>query len=138
MLKITADINIDDSELSEQFVRSSGPGGQNVNKVSSAVQLRFNVVASHALTDDVRQRLIKLAGNRMTATGELVIAAQRFRNQAQNRTDARERLAALIRAALHPPKQRRKTRPTAASKRRRLETKKRRSEIKQTRRVNFS
>jgi len=137
VLKVTADIQIDDSELSEQFVRASGPGGQNVNKVSSAVQLRFNVSGSRALTGDVRQRLIMLAGNRMTATGELVIAAQRFRNQAQNRTDARERLAVLIRAALQPPKPRRKTKPTAASKRRRLETKKRRSEIKQTRRGTF-
>ncbi len=134
MLKVTAAITIDDAELSEQFVRASGPGGQNVNKVSSAVQLRFNVYTSSSLPADVRARLIKLAGNRMTSAGDFVIAAQRFRNQAQNRADARERLVALIRAATHAPKLRRKTRPTAASKRRRLETKHRRGEIKQSRR----
>ena len=133
MLKITSAIAIDETELSEQFVRASGPGGQNVNKVSTAVQLRFNVRASASLPWDVRARLIKLAGRRINAAGELIVNAQRFRAQAQNRADARERLAGLIRAALHAPKPRRKTKPTAASKRRRLDTKHRRSEIKQSR-----
>ena len=133
MLKITDDIVIDDAELMEQFVRSSGPGGQNVNKVSTAVQLRFNVYASPSLPWDVRARLVSLAGKRVNAAGELMITAQRFRTQAQNRQDARERLASLIRAALHAPKPRRKTKPTAASKRRRLESKHRRGEIKASR-----
>ena len=133
MLKITPDIALDDSELQEQFVRASGPGGQNVNKVSTAVQLRFNVYASPALPWDVRARLIKLAGKRINTAGELIITAQRFRTQAQNRADAREKLAGLIRAATHRPKPRRKTRPSAAAKRRRLETKRRQGETKRGR-----
>ena len=140
MLRITPSITLDDSELEEQFVRASGPGGQNVNKVSTAVQLRFNVFASPSLPWDVRERLIKLAGKRINSAGELMITAQRYRTQAQNRTDAREKLAGLIRAATHKPKPRRKTRPSAAVKRRRLETKRRKGETKRSRsgRLDFT
>ena len=133
MLRITPDIALDDSELEEQFVRASGPGGQNVNKVSTAVQLRFNVFASPSLPWDVRARLIQLAGKRINSAGELTITAQRYRTQVQNRADAREKLAGLIRSAAHRPKPRRKTRPSAAAKRRRLETKRRKGETKRSR-----
>ena len=133
MLRITPDITLNDSELEEQFVRASGPGGQNVNKVSTAVQLRFNVLASPSLPWDVRERVIKLAGKRINFAGELMITAQRYRTQAQNRADARAKLAGLIRAATHKPKPRRKTRPSAAAKRRRLETKRRKGETKRGR-----
>ena len=133
MLRITPGITLDDGELEEQFVRASGPGGQNVNKVSTAVQLRFNVYASPSLPWDVRERLIKLAGKRINSAGELMITAQRYRTQAQNRADAREKLAGLIRAAAHKPKPRKKTRPSAAAKRRRLEIKRRKGETKRSR-----
>jgi ribosome-associated protein len=133
MLKIAPHLVLDDSELEEQFVRGSGPGGQNVNKVATAVQLRFNVYATLTLAPEVRSRLIKLAGKRINAAGELIITAQRFRTQMRNRADAREKLADLIRAALPAPKVRRKTRPSAASRQRRMETKRRQSEIKRTR-----
>jgi ribosome-associated protein len=136
MLMISPHLQIPDSELSEQFVRASGPGGQNVNKVSTAVQLRFDVYASAALPWDVRARLVKIAGTRINSVGELMITAQRFRTQAQNRADARERLAELIRSALHAPKPRRKTKPSAGAKRRRVESKQRQGELKRTRAKN--
>lgn len=129
-LEITPTLVIDDSELEERFVRASGPGGQNVNKVSTAVQLRFDVARSTMLGDEVRARLRALAGSRMTEDGVLIIDARAHRTQGQNREDARARLADLIRRALIRPKRRRKTRPGAAAKQRRLDTKKRRSDTK--------
>ena len=137
MLRITDTIAIDDAELDETFVRASGPGGQNVNKVSTAVQLRFDVRSSASLAEAVRQRLERLAGNKVTAEGVLVITANRFRTQALNREDARERLAELVRRALIVPKQRRATKPTYASKLRRIEAKQRRGEVKSRRRVRL-
>jgi len=133
MIRVTTSIAIDEEELREDFVRASGPGGQNVNKVATAVKLRFDVAHSPSLPEDVRRRLMRLAGKRITEEGELVIDARRFRSQDRNRQDARERLVALIRKAAEKPKPRRKTQPTAASKRRRLEEKRRRSAIKQSR-----
>jgi ribosome-associated protein len=133
MLRITDTISIDDDELQENFVRSSGPGGQNVNKLATAVQLRFDVRRSPALPNDVAIRLMRLAGSRLTNDGVLVITAQRHRTQERNRADARERLIEMIRRAAVPPVPRRPTRPTAASKRKRLEGKKRRSGVKRLR-----
>jgi ribosome-associated protein len=133
MIPVTDEIALDEREIEESFVRASGPGGQNVNKVSSAVQLRFNVAASPSLPGPVRARLRGLAGRRLTQDGVLVITAQRFRSQDQNRQDALERLITLIRQAAVRPTPRRKTRPTLASKRRRLEAKGRRSEVKSLR-----
>jgi ribosome-associated protein len=129
-LEIAPGIVIDDSELSETFVRASGPGGQNVNKVATAVQLRFDVGRSRALDDEVRARLRALAGSRMTDEGILVIDARSHRTQGQNREDARARLAELITRALVRPKRRRKTRPGAAAQQRRLDTKKIRTATK--------
>src|SRR5689334_5436526 len=138
MIRITDRISIDDSELEEQFIRSSGPGGQNVNKLSTAVQLRFDLRNSPSIPDDVRARAERLAGKRLTNEGVLVITAQRYRTQERNRQDARERLIALLRQAAVPPIPRRPTRPTKASRERRIESKKRRASIKHMRRVKPS
>jgi ribosome-associated protein len=134
MLKVTDSIVIDPRDLEEVFVRSSGPGGQNVNKVSTAVQLRFNVVNSRSLPADIRERLAKLAGTRMSSVGVLVITADRFRSQQRNREDARERLAALIRRAAEPKRPRRTTKVPHSAKVRRGEDKRRRSATKALRR----
>jgi ribosome-associated protein len=130
MIRVTHTISIDHDELDEQFVRASGPGGQNVNKLSSAVQLRFDVRRSPNLPGDVRARLERLAGRRLTREGVLIISAQRHRTQERNRQDARERLIELIRRAAIAPIPRRATRPTAGSRERRLQSKKHRSSIK--------
>jgi len=133
MLEITPAIAIEESELSERFVRASGPGGQNVNKVATAVELRFDVARSPAISDDVKQRLRALAGTRMSADGVLTIDARRYRTQSQNRADARERLAELVRQALVKPRRRRKTKPTKNSVERRIQSKQKRSQTKRAR-----
>ena len=133
MLEISPAIAIADDELIERFVRSSGPGGQNVNKVSTAVELRFDAANSPSLPDDVRARLLARRDRRITSDGVIVINAQRFRTQDRNREDARERLAALVQAALKAPVKRVPTRPTRASKERRLTGKRERSQVKTTR-----
>jgi ribosome-associated protein len=133
MIVVTPRIVLDERELEETFVRASGPGGQNVNKLSTAVQLRFDVRRSPSLPDDVRARLERLAGSRLTGEGVLIIVAQRHRTQERNREDARERLVDLIRRAAVPPTPRRPTKPTLASKRRRLDSKARRSRVKSLR-----
>ncbi|WP_445500542.1 alternative ribosome rescue aminoacyl-tRNA hydrolase ArfB [Microvirga sp. G4-2] len=133
MIQVTNSIALDEAELQESFIRASGPGGQNVNKVESAVQLRFDVRNSPSLPEDVKARLERIAGKRLTNEGVLIITAQRFRTQERNREDAVDRLIELIRLATERPKPRRPTRPTLASKKRRLEAKGRRSEIKKGR-----
>jgi len=135
MIRITPSISIGEGELEEHFIRASGPGGQNVNKLASAVQLRFDVRRSPSLPDDVRARLERLAGRRLTRDGVIVIDAQRHRTQERNREDARERLVDLIRRAAVAPVPRRATKPTAAARERRLQSKKRRSSIKGLRRT---
>ncbi len=132
-MRVSDTIAIDDSELSESFVRASGPGGQNVNKVASAVQLRFDVRHSPSLPNDVAIRLMRLAGKRLTKDGVIVIIAQQHRTQERNRADARERLADLIRQAAVPPVPRRATKVPRAEKKRRVEGKKHRSRIKSLR-----
>jgi ribosome-associated protein len=130
MIRVTPSISIAERELEEHFIRASGPGGQNVNKLASAVELRFDVRRSPSLPEDVRGRLERLAGRRLTREGVLVINAERHRTQARNRQDARERLVDLIQRAAVAPVPRRATKPTAGSRARRLESKKRRSAIK--------
>ena len=134
MIYITPTLSIDDSEIEEKFVRASGPGGQNVNKVATAVQLRFNAGQSAAIDAEVRERLKAIAGSRLTAEGVLVIDSREFRTQGQNREAARERLVELLRQATVRPKRRRKTRPCGAAKAKRLDSKRRRSGTKHGRR----
>jgi ribosome-associated protein len=134
MIHITPSLAIDEDEIQEDFIRTSGPGGQNVNKVATGVQLRFNVMDSPSLPEEVRNRLIRLAGRKITKDGILIIDARRFRTQEQNRRDALDRLIKLIRKASEEPRPRRKTKPSLASKERRLEIKRRRSETKRLRR----
>jgi ribosome-associated protein len=138
MIRITPAISIDESELTEDFVRSSGPGGQNVNKLSTAVQLRFDVRQSPSLPNDVAIRLMRLAGSRLTKEGVIVITAQRHRTQERNRQDARDRLIELIQEAAVVPAKRRPTKPTKAAREKRLESKKRRGSIKGLRRTKPS
>ena len=134
LIPINCYLFLDDSEIEESFVRASGPGGQNVNKVSSAVQLRFDLSGSRSLPEDVRERLRRLAGRRLTREGVIVIIAQRYRSQERNRQDALDRLVALVRRAAEAPTPRRPTKPSRAAKERRLQAKARRATTKERRR----
>ena len=137
MLIINSRVIIHEAELIETFVRSSGPGGQNVNKVASAVQLRFDVENSSVVPEEVKQRLKRLAGRRVTSEGEIIIEARRYRDQEKNRADARERLVALINRALEQPKPRKRTRPSRSSIQERLDQKRKHSERKKMRRKDW-
>lgn len=134
MIVVTPEITIEESELEEKFIRASGPGGQNVNKLSTAIQLRFDVQNSPSLPEHIRERLKKISGNRLSSDGVLTIEASRFRTQEQNREDARQRLIGLIQKATYVPKPRRRTKPTKASQLKRVEKKRQRGEIKRLRR----
>ena len=134
MIRVTKDISLNENEIKVEFIRSSGPGGQNVNKVATAVQLRFDVANSPSLPEDVRKRIVIIAGKRVTEDGILIISARRYRSQDKNRKDASDRLLQLIRRAAMKPKIRRKTKPTKVSKQKRLESKRHRGQIKKTRR----
>lgn len=134
LIPINRHLFLDDSEIEESFTRASGPGGQNVNKVSSAVQIRFDLSGSRSIPKDVRERLARLAGRRLTRDGVIVIIAQRYRTQERNRRDALDRLIALVRRAADAPTPRRPTKPSRAAKERRLEAKARRAALKESRR----
>ena len=138
MLRVRSDLEIPDGELDEQFVRAGGPGGQNVNKVATKVVLRFSIAKSACLSQSQRDRLLATLTARLNGEGELVIHASRHRDQSRNRSDARERLAEMLREALQPRRRRRATRPTRGSKERRLEAKKQRSQTKRLRRGDDS
>jgi len=136
MIELTPTLSLDEKELVFDFIRASGPGGQNVNKVSTAVQLRFDVANSPSLPADVKERLIKLAGNRMTEDGILIIEAKRFRSQEKNRIDAVQRLVTLIQKAAEPAKKRKPTRPSVTARAARVGAKRQRGELKRTRKYN--
>ena len=134
MLRITSRISLDEGEIEERFIRASGPGGQNVNKTATAVQLRFKVVDSPSLPVAVRERLVRVAGRRVDKSGVLTIEAKRYRDQSRNRDDALDRLVKLIRKAAEKPARRRPTQPSTASRQRRLDDKRKRGELKKARR----
>ena len=138
MIEVTSSVRIDDSEIQLDFIRASGPGGQNVNKVASSVQLRFDVRNSPSLDPYVKERLVKLAGRRMTDDGILIIEAKRYRSQEQNRLDAIQRLVILIRKALERPETRKQTRPSTSARAARIDEKKRRGAIKRIRQKKTS